>query len=272
MRNAAQLGIRVLAIATYAPGWASGHPEDDKYPPTNPADYGRFVSAIADRYGRNGTFWRSHPRLTPSPITAIELWNEPWLTGFWKPTPDSAAYARLVRAGATAVKSRHPGIQVLASADVPEESEGVGVDWFKSLLLADPTLWRSRLVNVWSVHLYCHNLSPWDTTETQRARFDRIYLTRSLAQQALADKPIWITEFGWRTAPADHDAVDEETQARYQREALVRINTEWRSFVQRSFVFTFTKPSPEDLYNLVRPDGSARPAWGAIQTFITSGS
>ena len=50
MRNTAQLGLRVLAIATYTPGWATGHPESDKYPPSDPADFARFVAAVTGRY------------------------------------------------------------------------------------------------------------------------------------------------------------------------------------------------------------------------------
>jgi hypothetical protein len=274
MRNAARLGMHVLAIADYAPTWATGHTDSDKYPPANARDYAVFVKAIANRYGARGTFWRANPRLVPSPVTAIELWNEPWLTGFWGPAPDANAYARLVRAAASAVKRVHPEISILVSGDVPEESEGVGVDWFQTLLKADPALWRSGLVSAWTVHLYCHELSPWDETSPQRARFDRLLLTRSLAQQAGVDLPIWITEFGWNTDPNAPDAVSEETQAAYMHEALVRVETEWRSFVRRSFVFTWTRPSPspDDRYNLVRPDGSIRPAWYAIQAFISSGT
>ena len=54
MRNTAQLGLRVLAIATYTPGWATGHPESNKYPPSDPADYARFVAAVTGRYGPGG--------------------------------------------------------------------------------------------------------------------------------------------------------------------------------------------------------------------------
>jgi hypothetical protein len=53
------------------------------------------VRAVADRYGVRGRFWRLHPRLTPSPVTAIELWNEPWIGEFWESAPDPAVYARL---------------------------------------------------------------------------------------------------------------------------------------------------------------------------------
>jgi hypothetical protein len=271
MRNASRLGISVLAIATYAPGWASGHSESNKYPPADPKDYARFVGAIADRYGRGGTFWRSNPRLSPSPLTAIELWNEPWHTEFWRSGPDPGAYARLVRATATAVKPRHPRITLLASGDLSENGGGAA-DWLAPLLAADPTLWRSRLVGAWSVHLYCQELSPRDTTSPQSERFDRLLLSRGLASQAGAEKPIWITEFGWSTQPGARDAVSEETQAEYAHDALLRAITEWASFVPRSFVFTWTKPSPGDQYNLVRPDGSPRPAWQAIKAFIATGT
>ena len=270
MRNASMSGLKVLAIATYAPGWASGHYEGNKFAPLDPADYAAFVKAVADRYARGGTFWRQNPKLVPSPLTAIEFWNEPWLSVTWGPRADPQMYARVVRAAATAVKADHPGMTLLASGDVPEDFEGVGRDWFRSTLLADPELWRSGLVDAWSVHLYCHNLSPWNTTAPAQSRFDRLLLTLNLADQAGADKPIWITEFGWRTDAGNPDSVSEQIQAQYVREALIRAMTEWRSVVARSFVYTWAKPSTDPPYNLLRPDGSPRPAWQAIQGAIAS--
>jgi hypothetical protein len=270
MRNAARLGIKVLAIATYAPGWATGHPESDKYPPTNPANFARFVSAVTDRYGVRGRFWRANPRLAPSPLTAIEIWNEPWLGGFWRGGPDPAGYGRLVRAAATAIKSRDPSMQVLASGDAYALGGPSISDWLDPLLKADPNLWRSRLVDAWSVHLYCGAQGPGDSVAPPTGRFDRLLITRSLAQQVGAGKPIWITEFGWSTDPTRFDSVDEQTQAEYERQALVMIDAQWRSFVPHSFVYTWAKPSPQDQYNLIRPNGSTRPAWQAIQTAIAA--
>jgi hypothetical protein len=258
-------------MAGYAPAWASGHADSDKYPPLRPADYAAFVTAIADRYGIGGAFWRINPRLPRVPITAIELWNEPWLTGLWRTGPDPAAYARLVRSAATTVKARRPRMILIASADLQSEGAAIGSgEWFAPLLAADPALWRSKLVDAWSVHLYCQERSPLDTTSPQQIRFDRLLLTRALAQQAGADKPIWITEFGWNTNPAKPDSVSEGAQAQYTYDALVRASTEWSSFVRRSFVYTLTKPTVDPDYNLLRLDGSPRPAWGAIQQFLAS--
>ena len=38
-KRIAWLGLKVLAIATYTPGWASGHPRREQVPPRDPADY-----------------------------------------------------------------------------------------------------------------------------------------------------------------------------------------------------------------------------------------
>lgn len=273
MRSTARLGLSVLALASGSPAWASGHDDTDKYPPRRPEDFARFVRAVANRYGARGTFWAANPRLPRRPLTAIEIWNEPWHAYFWRPAPDPVAYARIVRVAATAIKQVHPEISVLASGDIFElavdgADEG---DWLQPLLAADPTLWRSSLVNGWSVHTYCQRLGPWDTTAPQRVRFDRVELTRSLSHAAGADLPIWITELGWSTSPDRPDSVSEDLQAQYEYAALERATHEWSSFVARTFIYTLAAPSQAQDYNLLRPDGSPRPAWAAVKRFIASG-
>lgn len=273
MRSSARLGIKVLALAAFSPPWASGHTDSDKYPPRDPADYARFVAAVAHRYGAGGTFWSANPRLRSGALAAIEIWNEPWHAYFWRPSPDPAAYARLVRAAASAIKARHPEISVLASGDIFQlNTDGSDRgDWFQPLLASDPSLWKSGLVDAWSVHTYCQRLSPFDTTAPIRTRFDRVLLTRSMSLKAGAWLPIWITELGWNTRAGRPDAVSEQVQAQYEVDALRRATIDWSSFVTRSFVYTFAAPAQEQDYNLLRPDGSSRPAWAAIEGFLATG-
>jgi len=273
MRTTASLGMNVLALASGSPAWASGHADSDKYPPRRAEDYAAFVRAVARRYGVGGTFWRSHPRLPKRPLAAIEIWNEPWHAYFWRPAPDPVAYARLVRVAATAIKSIHPEVSVLASGDIFQlEANGAdnGQDWLRPLLAADPRLWRSGLVSGWSIHTYCQRLTPWDTAAPQRVRFDRVELTRSLSLAAKANLPIWITELGWNTSLARADSVSEDLQAQYEYAALNRVANDWAGFVKHTFVYTLDAPSREQDYNLVRPDGSLRPAWSAVKMFIGS--
>jgi hypothetical protein len=274
MTNASRLGIHVLALATYSPSWASGHTDGDKFPPNDPQTYARFVRALSIRYGKGGTFWKAHRKLVPRPLEAIELWNEPWHYSFWGPEPDPVAYARLVRAAAEAINAVHPEIDVLAVGDVFQYRGDTadGPDWFTPLLAADPALWRSSLVNGWTVHLYSETRDPLDSTTPQRWRYDRVLLTRALARRADAAKPIWVTEFGWSTSSGRPIDVTEEQQGRYTHDALVRAVKGWRKFVRRSFVFNWGTPRADDGYNLLRPDGSSRPAWDAVRSLIATGS
>lgn len=266
MRNTAKLGIDVLAIAYGTPGWASGR-DRFYYPPSDPRLYASFVTRVVNRYGVRGTFWRQNPSLRPRPLKAIEIWNEPWHHDFWLDEPDPAAYARLVRAAAQAVKAVHPEIKVLASADVYEMRGDTATlpDWFAPLLRADPGLWRGKLVDAWSVHLYCQKLSPYDATANPRYRFDRILISKALADAARASKPFWITELGWRVGD-----VDEPTQADFTSQSLQRAAGEWRSFVTRSFVYVWGSRADGSPYNLIRPDGSTRPAWQAMKNLLLS--
>ena len=139
MRTASLKGVNVLGTVAYSADWASSGPTI-YHPPRDPAAYAAFCGRLVVRYGPDGTFWRDNPALTPRPLTALEIWNEPWLSGFWRPNPDPAGYVRLLRAAATAIRAADPRVRVLASADVfqmrTDTSESR--DWFRLLLEAGP--------------------------------------------------------------------------------------------------------------------------------------
>lgn len=279
MANASRLGADVLAIVTYSPAWASGHPESDKYPPLNPADYARFAAAVANRYGRGGTFWSENPALAPRPLRAIELWNEPWLWGFWRPGPDPSAYAALVRAAAPAIKAADPQIQVVLSGDLHLGfADGRPSNWLNGWLAQ---LLREDLpmgsLDGWAVHPYCGDRGPYQTTikgfadqtYAQQWLYQQLLLVRDMTTAAGKFKPIWSTEVGWSTA----GDVDEATQAAYVRDAVKRAVDEWSSFVTRSFVYVLEKPHNGDRdggYSLLRDDGSSKPAWAALSSLVAS--
>jgi hypothetical protein len=286
MRNAARLGINVVAMAGYTPGWANGG-RDDKYPPSNPRDYGDFVAAVANRYGKNGAFWSANPELTQRPLAAIELWNEPWLWAFWKPEPDPAAYAALVRAAAPAIKSVHREIKVLICGDLQlgyadsrDYTSGTKRNWehgFLARLLKHD--FASRSVDAYAVHPYSQKFGPYqatiswfaDQTFAQQWLYQKLVLTRDMLRAADRFKPLWNTEFGWSTT----GDVDEATQAQYLEGALNRAVKEWDSFVERSFIYVLEKPHNGDRdggYNLFRDDMTPKPAWLAVQRLLAKDS
>ena len=286
MRNASVLGVNVLAMVGYSPAWANGG-RDDKYPPINPRDYADFAAAVANRYGQGGTFWAANPTLSPRPIGAIEIWNEPWHHLFWKPEPDVAAYAAMVRAAAPAIKAGHPEIKVLISGDLHfAYSDGRDYTggtnrhwehgWLANLLKQDVA---GSSVDAYSVHPYAESRGPnltnipgWnDPAYAQQWLYQKVLLIRDMARNAGKAKPLWSTEFGWST----RGDVDEATQATFTHDALVRAVTEWSSFVERSFIYVLERPhndTRDGAYNLLRNDLSPKPGWTSLQKLMATGS
>jgi polysaccharide biosynthesis protein PslG len=265
MRNASRTGVNALATLAYSAPWAASGPTI-YHPPRDPAQYAAFAARLVARYGPGGAFWAENPTLTPRPLTAIEIWNEPWLNYFWRPEPDPAAYLRLSRATIAAVRAANPNVKILISGDIFQMrgDTTASLDWFRLLAEQGPDVLRS--VDAYSVHLYTQDRSPLDTRTEQRFRFDRALMTRDIATRAGASRPLWVTEFGWTTGQREPDPVSEELQARYTREALTVALEQWGSLVERSFLYYWGDPAREYTpgYSPLRADGSAKPLWTTL--------
>jgi hypothetical protein len=275
MSAASLAGVNVLGILSYSAPWASSDPSgggDSKYPPRDVADYARYAAAVAARYGSGGTFWAAHPELVPRPLTAVQIWNEPFGYWFWKPNPSPAAYAKLARAATAAIRSVTPGMTILVAGDVLQvRTDGKLLDWLKSLRAADPGL--NALVDAYSVHPYPHPRTNGPYLDRADPRWDyrRVMLTHEIDPSL----PIWITEVGWSTADTS-DSVSEATQASHVRGAVVRALDDWGSYVKRIFVYSFDRDSAdrgdrEGHYGLLRQDGSAKPAWDTLRALLAAG-
>jgi polysaccharide biosynthesis protein PslG len=270
MRNAAVAGVNVLATLAYSAEWAASGPTA-YHPPRDPAQYANWGRRVVERYGPAGSFWRENPTLEPRPLRAVEIWNEPWLYEFWRPTPDPVAYSRLVRAAATAIRAADPSVKILVSADLYGMTEsGQPVTWFSAMLEADRQLFRT-LVDAYSVHAYSQDRSPMDAVTKQLWRFDRFLVTHDLGKRFGADHPVWITEFGWTTYQGHPDGVSEETQALYIRQALRRAHEEFAGVVERSFVYQWGNPSNDRVgaHSLFRTDGYPKPALGMLAELLS---
>jgi hypothetical protein len=278
MASAAKTGTNVLAILDYSARWASSDPSgggDIHYPPKNFADYANFATKVVERYGSDGTFWAARPDLPRRPLAAVELWNEPWGSWFWKPNPDPAAYARMVRTAATAIRAAKPDMKILISGDlIAIRSDGRGARWLEDVLAADGGL--APLFDAYSTHPYPspRNRGPLDTTSGPEYRFDRAQLTRDIASARAALKPVWITEVGWSTAASVSDAVTEATQATFVKDAIGNAITKQK--VERIFIFGWDRSNGvatdrEGNYGLQRYDGTLKPAWTALAGTISTG-
>ena len=110
---AAAAGIDVLGLVLRAPPWSNGSKLDPFVPPKDPAAYGRFAAALSRRYGPQGELWAAHPEITPRPVRAWEIWNEPNIPQYFRAQPFARPYARLLRAAHASLKTVDPGSQVV---------------------------------------------------------------------------------------------------------------------------------------------------------------
>lgn len=272
-------GLRILLGVAKAPEWSRATTEMDG-PPQDYALFTRFMQQLAQRYAGQ--------------VAAYELWNEPNLQREWEGEPLSAARTvALIRAGAAGVAAGDPAALVISAAPATTGVDDgvVAIDdrrFLREMLAAG----LGDFVDGIGVHPYgwanppeasaanpdgvapSHNNHPsffyGDTLRDYRAL---------LVQTGYPDLPLWVTEFGWGSyeqmgsgAPAGAefmDHVSEWQQALYTLRAFALAQEQpavgplflWNL----NFAATFGNAFTESAYSILRPDGSPRPAYLALQ-------
>jgi hypothetical protein len=121
--QAARQGFDILPVLTAPPTFRSAAPayglQRGMYPPRSAAEFALFANLLVKRYGPGGSLWAEHPSVTPRPIRAWQVWNEPHLAVYWPTGPDPAAYVRMLRVVNRGIKSADPGAEVVAAALSP---------------------------------------------------------------------------------------------------------------------------------------------------------
>jgi hypothetical protein len=110
---AAARGLSVLPVVQSTPSWDAARPGDPASPPKGTAPYAAFLTALARRYGPQGTFWTTHPALARVPITMWQIWNEPNFVSYWSVQPFAAGYVALLTASYAALKAVDPAAKVV---------------------------------------------------------------------------------------------------------------------------------------------------------------
>ena len=207
---AAQQGLAVLPVVFHAPEWARLDPGDAASPPRDPADYTRFLTALAARYGPAGTLWREHPELQPRPIRAWQIWNEPNLPGYWSRQPFASRYVQLLKAARRALRAADPGARAILA--------GMPNGW-----AALRQVYRAggrRGFDAAAIH-------PYTARADRVARYVR-EARRVMRRHGDRRKPIWVTEVSWPAAKGRARdpigiATDDRGQARRLRAGLIAL-------------------------------------------------
>jgi hypothetical protein len=236
-------GLTWLPIIDYTAPWAQSVAGQDHSPPRPPAvaDYGAYAGAFAARYGNGGVFWHAHPELTPAPVTAIEIWNEPDNPEFWAPGPDAGAYARMYLAARAAIDGADPAIRVLvggltnASAFLP------------AMVAAAPQL-RGHVDGV-AVHPYGAPAVVQNRIRGARA---------ALVSVGLGSVPLYVTEFGWTTQPAGSVGYAPAAQRPADIEGVLDALGHLRCGLAATLLYTWVTPErnpgdSQDWYGIANP-------------------
>ncbi|HVV58189.1 MAG TPA: cellulase family glycosylhydrolase [Gaiellaceae bacterium] len=226
VREASKYGLRVMVDITGSPKWANGN-QTPNHMPKKLSDLTDFAFMLAQRYdGKNPG---------KGVVSMWSIWNEPNLQQFLTPQYNSkgvivspAAYAKLYKAAYTGIKRANPQAQVAIGEtsaqgrDKPSKgsSETVSPGTFAKLLGRV----KGLKFDAWAHHPY--PTSP-GAKPLEKVRYPNVTLTQlptfEKTLKAAFHKsrvPIWITEYGHETKPAERKGVSYSTQAAYAKQAL----------------------------------------------------
>lgn len=285
VRASAAAGVKIIARLDFQPDWARADGAHNG-PPDNYDDFGRFVSALANRY-RTGS--------DIGPLQAIEVWNEPNLNREWGMQPinqqQAGDYVRLLQVAYEAAKAAEPSLIVVSAglsptgwSDDTARPDDLYLQWmydagakayfdvlgahgpgFKAPPDISPE--EASMSPVWGGH--------------RSFTFRRVEdLRKIMVSNGDAAKQIWLLEFGWTTdevnpAYAWH-RVTPDQQAEYLLAAYKWAHDNWSPWIGVMTLWTLPDPSwgperEEYWWAVANPDGSDRPALTRLRQARQSG-
>ncbi|MGD1000411.1 MAG: cellulase family glycosylhydrolase [Candidatus Brocadiia bacterium] len=162
--------MRALLILDY--GNALYEPENAVATDAGRQAFARWAAAAAAHFKGRGILW--------------EIWNEPNIDVFWKPTADVRQYAALALAAARAIRAAAPGEAIIGPA-----TSGMDFRFLEECFKAGLLEWWDAV----SVH-------PYRRSDPESAAVDYAKLQRLIARYAPANKtiPILSSEWGYSSA------------------------------------------------------------------------
>jgi hypothetical protein len=253
-----QRGIKTLFTVMSARGQQPG----------NVAGFADFMGRLAAR-GRGS-------------VEAYEIWNEADEGLFWNGGPQAAAYVGVLKASYAAIKAADPNATVVFSPTVGN-NYGFLADAYRA--------GAKGSFDAMAVHTdtACLDRAPsyfYREADGRLGRFTFLAyreVRATMEANGDADKPIWMTEFGWSAAQHQCEfgesagkkpaGVSEGDQAKYLLEAMNCMEQD--RYLQVAFWYNNRDLSRDgkmaNMYGLRRADGSERPAYDAFRTWNGGG-
>ncbi len=208
--------LRWEPTLAFAPQWAEVHRSRVLHlksgkaiaylPPASNATFAVYATAFMKRYGPRGAFWKANPKLHYTPVTSVEVWNEPDNIHDWGTDINLSDYARMYEAVRTAVRRVDRSARVLTG----------GLAWTESSLPRMLKAFRGRPIDALAIH-------PYGANPRQSIK---------VAKDALADMsaagrgrtPVIANEYGWTSIRDTWGTTNPKNVKRYAYNALVGLS------------------------------------------------
>ena len=284
-------GLRILGVIAYSPAWATSATcfalYNNKCAPTNASDFASFAAAVAERYDGDGV---SDAPGSPR-VDAWEIWNEPNLANFWRPTPNPSAYTTLLRAAAPSIRAAAPGTTIVSAGLSPAGGTFAPITFLQGMYAAGARGSFDALgFHPYSYPALATKVANWNAWQQMFRAFPANGQPNSLRSVMITNgdgnKQIWATEYGAPTygdttgdlvsncddngvnQPNEDNCVTEARQAQMVADALAQ----WQSYSWSGPLFWYSYqdlltggPSIESNFGLVRSDGTGKPGLDAFR-------
>ncbi|HEV2126758.1 MAG TPA: hypothetical protein VGW38_28710, partial [Chloroflexota bacterium] len=260
----ASRGMRVTGVILESPCWASSAPPDVKrdcspgwfergvtrYAPVNPKDFAKAASLVARRWAPT--------------LNALEIWNEPDSTAFWRASDPIRAYVKLLRATYRPVKRAVPRIKVLAGS-----TAGSNVEFIAGMYKAGA---KGKFDGL-SIHPYNNDRHPLARVPAADIRWSFVQGVPAIRDLMVAKgdarKRLWLTELGFSTCTAsDLQCVTPQEQADFTAKTLLMADA-W-SYVAAVDIYNMRNlgtdgAALEQNFGLLAADFTPKPVYLALQ-------
>jgi hypothetical protein len=177
--------LKLDPILDEPPQWAreTSCQTDYNCPPADDSQFADFAAAAARRYAPQG-------------VETWEIWNEPNMNA-WYPTPDPAAYTKLLIATSKAIRAVDPNAFLILGG-LGAVATDPSMHWISAydFITAVGKLGGTRYVNAVGYHPYSLPVMPSAATNFANISSTPYNLVSALALAGTPNVSIWITESG----------------------------------------------------------------------------
>lgn len=249
--------IRVLGTITYTPSWANGGQPSKYFPPLHTASFAKFASNVVARYA-------------PMGLHTWEIWNEPNLGQFWRPSANPVRYTALLQAAYNAIHAADTAALVITGGMADPDNGPFDLDARTFLM----DLYSDGAKGYFDALGYHPYTSPDMPGHKDHNPWQQMFATTPSLLSIMSDngdsKRIWPTEFGAPTSGVGNEVISETAQAKMIAQAYKLVKS--YSWAGPLFIYSFIDfhpygytSDPGAYYGLLRSDWTKKPAYTAYR-------